>query len=61
MQLIERNEIKGEEAAALIAVLPKTIREPTEEMQRRFVVSRLFTKIKIEKTKTLHPIRYRTD
>lgn len=39
MQLIERNEIKGEEAASLIAVLPKTIREPTEEVQRRFLVS----------------------
>lgn len=41
MQLIERDEIKGEEAASLIAVLPKTIREPTEEMQRRFLVSSL--------------------
>lgn len=39
MELIERREIKGEEAAALIAVLPKTIREPTDEMQRRFLVS----------------------
>lgn len=41
MQLIERDEIKGEEAASLIAVLPKTIREPTEELQRRFLVSSL--------------------
>lgn len=38
MQLIERREIKDEEAAALIAAFPKTIREPTEEMQRRFLV-----------------------
>lgn len=44
MQLIERDEIKGEEAASLIAVLPKTIREPTEEMQRRFLVSSLSQK-----------------
>lgn len=39
MQLIERREIKDEEAAALVAAFPKTIREPTEEMQRRFLVS----------------------
>lgn len=39
MQWIEQRRIHGEEAAELIAALPKTIREPTEEMQKRFFVS----------------------
>lgn len=39
MKWIENYHIKGEEAADLIANMPKSIRHPTEEMQRRFFVS----------------------
>lgn len=39
MQWIENQHVKHEEAADLIAVMPKTIREPTEEIQKRFFVS----------------------
>ncbi|XP_031636119.1 vitellogenin-A1-like [Contarinia nasturtii] len=36
MTLIEERKLKGEEAVEVIITLPTTIREPTEEMQRRF-------------------------
>lgn len=36
---IEGKKIDGEEAAQLIATLPRTIREPTEEMMKLFFVS----------------------
>lgn len=39
MEWIEERKVKGEEAAELISALPKNIREPTEEMQKRFFVS----------------------
>lgn len=39
MKWIEDGRLQGEEAAEVIAALPKTIREPTEEMQKRFFVS----------------------
>lgn len=39
MNWIENYHIKGEEAAELIANMPKSIRVPTEEMHRRFFVS----------------------
>lgn len=39
MQWIENKKIDGEEAAELIATFPKTIREPTEAMQKLFFVS----------------------
>lgn len=39
MRWIEEGKLKGEEAAELIASFPKTIREPTEDMQQRFFVS----------------------
>lgn len=38
-QWIESKRVDGEEAAELIATLPRTIREPTEEMQKSFFVS----------------------
>lgn len=40
---IEAKKVDGEEAAQLIATLPKTIREPTEEMMKLFFVSRQLT------------------
>lgn len=43
MKWIENYRIKGEEAADLIANMPKSIRVPTEEMQRRFFVSLIFS------------------
>ncbi|XP_055312945.1 vitellogenin-A1-like [Sitodiplosis mosellana] len=36
MGWIEEGKLKGEEAAEVIAAFPKTIREPTQEMQQRF-------------------------
>lgn len=39
MNMMEERKLKGEEAAEVILSLPTTIREPTEEMQRRFFVS----------------------
>lgn len=39
MGWIEEGKLKGEEAAEIIAAFPKTIGEPTEEMQQRFFVS----------------------
>lgn len=39
MKWIQERKIRGEDAAQLIAAWPKTIREPTEEMQRAFFVS----------------------
>lgn len=42
MNWIENYHVKGEEAAELIATLPKAIREPTPEMQKRFFVSLFF-------------------
>lgn len=39
MRWVEQHKVRGEEAAELIASFPKTIREPTEEMQNRFFVS----------------------
>lgn len=55
MKWIENNQVRGEEAAELIANMPKSIRIPTEEMQRRFFVSLyfpLFTKLNNLKTET---------
>lgn len=42
MQWIEDGRVTDEEAAELIAALPATIREPTEELQNRFFVSIVF-------------------
>lgn len=39
MKWIQTRKVRGEDAAQLIAAWPKTIREPTEEMQREFYVS----------------------
>lgn len=39
MRWIQQRKIRGEDAAQLIAAWPKTIREPTEDMQRAFYVS----------------------
>lgn len=39
MEWVEEKKIQGEEAAQLIAVLPKTIRMPTNALLRRFFVS----------------------
>lgn len=39
MRLIEQRRIHGEDAAELIAQMPKNLRLPTEEMQKRFFVS----------------------
>lgn len=39
MKWIQTRKVRGENAAQLIAAWPKTIREPTEEMQRAFYVS----------------------
>lgn len=39
MKWIQMRKVRGEDAAQLIAAWPKTIREPTEEMQRAFYVS----------------------
>lgn len=39
MQWIENKKVDGEEAAELIAALPKTIREPTEAVMKLFFVS----------------------
>lgn len=40
MEWVEEKKIQGEEAAQLIAALPKTIRMPTNALLRRFYVSR---------------------
>lgn len=39
MEWVEEKKIQGEEAAQLIASLPKTIRMPTNALLRRFFVS----------------------
>lgn len=39
MEWVEEKKIQGEEAAQLIAALPKTIRMPTNAVLRRFFVS----------------------
>lgn len=41
MKWIQQRKVRGEAAAQLIAAWPKTIREPTEEMQIAFYVSQL--------------------
>lgn len=38
MEWVEQKKVEGEEAAQLIASLPKTIRIPTESLMRRFFV-----------------------
>lgn len=39
MRLIEQQKIRGEAAAELIAQMPRNLRLPSEEMQKRFFVS----------------------
>lgn len=39
MEWVEEKKVQGEEAAQLIAALPKTIRMPTNALMRRFFVS----------------------